>query len=94
MHGFFFFLEFSFKVCFFGKNNRSLSPLFDNPKLDKELRILLRENFPEFCSQDGENTDTCVLFHLFYIFLSLAFSRFCLSPFSSILTISQSEEVS
>ncbi|XP_025077829.1 integrator complex subunit 3-like [Pomacea canaliculata] len=30
----------------------SLSPLFDNPKLDKELRILLRENFPEFCSQD------------------------------------------
>ncbi|KAK7476126.1 hypothetical protein BaRGS_00032619, partial [Batillaria attramentaria] len=30
----------------------SLSPLFDNPKLDKELRTLLRDNFPEFCSQD------------------------------------------
>ncbi|BFZ01574.1 hypothetical protein BsWGS_04613 [Bradybaena similaris] len=30
----------------------SLSPLFDNPKLDKELRNLLRENFVEFCSQE------------------------------------------
>ncbi|XP_005091080.1 integrator complex subunit 3 isoform X2 [Aplysia californica] len=30
----------------------SLSPLFDNPKLDKELRNLLRENFSEFCSQE------------------------------------------
>ncbi|CAG5134392.1 unnamed protein product, partial [Candidula unifasciata] len=31
----------------------SLSPLFDNPKLDKELRTLLRENFVEFCSQEA-----------------------------------------
>ncbi|XP_059154214.1 integrator complex subunit 3-like isoform X2 [Physella acuta] len=30
----------------------SLSPLFDNPKLDKELRNLLREHFTEFCSQE------------------------------------------
>ncbi|ESP00345.1 hypothetical protein LOTGIDRAFT_140883 [Lottia gigantea] len=28
----------------------SLSPLFDNSKLDKELRMLLQETFPEFCS--------------------------------------------
>nr|XP_020666479.1 integrator complex subunit 3 [Pogona vitticeps] len=27
-----------------------LAPLFDNPKLDKELRAILREKFPEFCS--------------------------------------------
>ncbi|XP_050843781.1 integrator complex subunit 3, partial [Serinus canaria] len=27
-----------------------LAPLFDNPKLDKELRAMLREKFPEFCS--------------------------------------------
>ncbi|CAI9735301.1 Hypothetical predicted protein [Octopus vulgaris] len=31
---------------------QSLSPLFDNPKLDKELRALIRENFIEFCSPD------------------------------------------
>lgn len=28
----------------------SLSPLFDNPKLDKELRTMIREQFTEFCS--------------------------------------------
>ncbi|XP_055013298.1 integrator complex subunit 3 [Boleophthalmus pectinirostris] len=27
-----------------------LAPLFDNPKLDRELRAMLRERFPEFCS--------------------------------------------
>ncbi|XP_067832119.1 integrator complex subunit 3 [Heptranchias perlo] len=27
-----------------------LAPLFDNPKLDKELRAMIREKFPEFCS--------------------------------------------
>ncbi|XP_077362341.1 integrator complex subunit 3 isoform X3 [Festucalex cinctus] len=27
-----------------------LAPLFDNPKLDRELRSILRERFPEFCS--------------------------------------------
>ncbi|XP_060550262.1 integrator complex subunit 3 [Pantherophis guttatus] len=27
-----------------------LAPLFDNPKLDRELRAMLREKFPEFCS--------------------------------------------
>ncbi|GFS03973.1 integrator complex subunit 3 [Elysia marginata] len=31
---------------------QSLSPLFDNVKLDKDLRNLLRENFTEFCSQE------------------------------------------
>lgn len=30
--------------------HRHLAPLFDNPKLDKELRAMLREKFPEFCS--------------------------------------------
>ena len=34
---------------------RSLSPLFDNPKLDRELRTMIRENFLEFCSSvEGE----------------------------------------
>ncbi|XP_013787418.1 integrator complex subunit 3-like [Limulus polyphemus] len=28
----------------------SLSPLFDNPKLDKDLRAMVREHFGEFCS--------------------------------------------
>lgn len=28
----------------------TLSPLFDNPKLDKELRLMIREVFAEFCS--------------------------------------------
>uniref|UniRef100_A0A8C5SSF8 Integrator complex subunit 3 n=1 Tax=Laticauda laticaudata TaxID=8630 RepID=A0A8C5SSF8_LATLA len=27
-----------------------LAPLFDNPKLDRELRAMLREKFPEFCT--------------------------------------------
>ncbi|XP_064201684.1 integrator complex subunit 3-like [Anguilla rostrata] len=27
-----------------------LAPLFDNPKLDRELRCMLRDRFPEFCS--------------------------------------------
>ncbi|XP_066577386.1 integrator complex subunit 3 isoform X1 [Amia ocellicauda] len=27
-----------------------LAPLFDNPKLDRELRAMLRDRFPEFCS--------------------------------------------
>ena len=32
---------------------RSLAPLFDNPKLDKDLCTMLRENFAEFCSTAG-----------------------------------------
>lgn len=31
---------------------RSLAPLFDNPKLDKDLCAMLKENFSEFCSTD------------------------------------------
>lgn len=31
---------------------QSLSPLFDNPKLDRELRSLIKENFSKFCSAD------------------------------------------
>lgn len=27
----------------------SLSPLMTNPKLDKELQLLIQESFPEFC---------------------------------------------
>ncbi|XP_070541758.1 integrator complex subunit 3-like isoform X2 [Ptychodera flava] len=30
----------------------TLQPLFDNNKLDKELRAMIRENFAEFCSQE------------------------------------------
>ena len=37
----------------------SLSPLFDNPKLDNELRSMLRENFTEFCSLEGEYVNNC-----------------------------------
>jgi hypothetical protein len=32
---------------------RSLSPLFDNPKLDKELKLMLRDLFAPFCSAEG-----------------------------------------
>jgi len=32
--------------------SRSLAPLFDNPKLDKDLCAMLKENFAEFCSTD------------------------------------------
>ncbi|KAI8512582.1 Integrator complex subunit 3 [Branchiostoma belcheri] len=28
----------------------SLSPLFDNPKLDKDLRVMIRDKFSEFCT--------------------------------------------
>ncbi|KAJ8304786.1 hypothetical protein KUTeg_018369 [Tegillarca granosa] len=34
---------------------QTLSPLFDNSKLDKELRVLVREHFSEFCSQEEPN---------------------------------------
>ena len=35
---------------------QSLSPILDNPKLDHELRGLIRNNLQEFCSapSDGE----------------------------------------
>ena len=43
--------------------HRSLSPLFDNPKLDKELCAMLRENFAEFCSNvEGERFREIFLF--------------------------------
>eukprot|EP00058_Branchiostoma_floridae_P022599 XP_002608089.1 hypothetical protein BRAFLDRAFT_126263 [Branchiostoma floridae] len=31
-------------------HTRSLSPLFDNPKLDKDLRVMIRDKFSEFCT--------------------------------------------
>ncbi|XP_058475262.1 integrator complex subunit 3 isoform X2 [Solea solea] len=34
-----------------------LAPLFDNPKLDRELRSMLRERFPEFCSAPSPPTE-------------------------------------
>ncbi|XP_034401517.1 integrator complex subunit 3 [Cyclopterus lumpus] len=34
-----------------------LAPLFDNPKLDRELRSMLRERFPEFCSSPSPPTE-------------------------------------
>ena len=34
----------------------SLYPLFDSPKLDRELRTKIRETFKEFCL--SSNTDT------------------------------------
>ncbi|XP_041430532.1 integrator complex subunit 3 isoform X2 [Xenopus laevis] len=35
-----------------------LAPLFHNPKLDKELRSMLREKFPEFCSVPSPASET------------------------------------
>lgn len=35
----------------------SLSPLFDNPKLDKELKLLLRERFAPFVNSAAGNND-------------------------------------
>lgn len=35
----------------------SLSPLMDNPKLDKELLLLVQESFPEFCSTSLQPTN-------------------------------------
>lgn len=32
---------------------RSLAPLFESPKLDRELRKIIRETFPEFCSTEA-----------------------------------------
>ena len=43
-------LSYAYYFCGF----RSLSPLFDNPKLDRELRCMIREHFGEFCSVDGK----------------------------------------
>lgn len=43
-----------------------LAPLFDNPKLDRELRSMLRERFPEFCSSPSppsEGQSYTPLFH-------------------------------
>ncbi|XP_057684212.1 integrator complex subunit 3 isoform X2 [Corythoichthys intestinalis] len=34
-----------------------LAPLFDNPKLDRELRSMLRERFPEFCGAPSPPTE-------------------------------------
>uniref|UniRef100_A0A8C5AE63 Integrator complex subunit 3 n=1 Tax=Gadus morhua TaxID=8049 RepID=A0A8C5AE63_GADMO len=34
-----------------------LAPLFDNPKLDRELRSMLRERFPEFCTSPSPPTE-------------------------------------
>lgn len=34
-----------------------LAPLFDNPKLDKELRSMLREKFPEFCKAASSSSE-------------------------------------
>uniref|UniRef100_A0A673ZDQ3 Integrator complex subunit 3 n=1 Tax=Salmo trutta TaxID=8032 RepID=A0A673ZDQ3_SALTR len=34
-----------------------LAPLFDNPKLDRELRSMLRERFAEFCSSPSPPTE-------------------------------------
>uniref|UniRef100_A0A672LBR4 Integrator complex subunit 3-like n=2 Tax=Sinocyclocheilus grahami TaxID=75366 RepID=A0A672LBR4_SINGR len=35
----------------------NLAPLFDNPKLDRELRSMLRERFPEFCNSPSPPTE-------------------------------------
>ncbi|XP_030832490.1 integrator complex subunit 3 [Strongylocentrotus purpuratus] len=36
---------------------QSLSPLFDNTKMDKELRSMIRETFSEFCEADAKPPD-------------------------------------
>lgn len=33
---------------------RSLAALFENPKLDPDLRCLLRDTFPDFCTPVAE----------------------------------------
>jgi hypothetical protein len=33
---------------------RALAPLLESSKLDRDLRVLIRENFTEFCSQEGK----------------------------------------
>ncbi|XP_025829891.1 integrator complex subunit 3 homolog [Agrilus planipennis] len=41
----------------------SLLPLFDNSKLDRELRLMVRETFKEFCSSSSESSskmDDCL----------------------------------
>lgn len=40
---------------------QSLSPLFDNQKLDRELYTMLRENFAEFCSTESSIKDETTL---------------------------------
>lgn len=37
---------------------QSLSPLFDNTKMDKELRGMIRETFAEFCTADAKPPDS------------------------------------
>ncbi|XP_071116601.1 integrator complex subunit 3-like [Haliotis cracherodii] len=39
---------------------QSLSPLFDNPKLDRELRTLLRDKFAEFCSPEAPKEESAL----------------------------------
>ena len=34
----------------------SLSPLMDNPKLDRELLLLVQDSFPEFCTITHNNS--------------------------------------
>ncbi|CAH1257994.1 integrator complex subunit 3-like [Branchiostoma lanceolatum] len=38
----------------------SLSPLFDNPKLDKDLRVMIRDKFSEFCTTTATTAATKV----------------------------------
>ncbi|XP_074650376.1 integrator complex subunit 3-like [Tubulanus polymorphus] len=37
---------------------QSLSPLFDNNRIDRELRNMIRENFTEFCSPEAKDEPT------------------------------------
>eukprot|EP00058_Branchiostoma_floridae_P022608 XP_002608098.1 hypothetical protein BRAFLDRAFT_126262 [Branchiostoma floridae] len=41
-------------------HTRSLSPLFDNPKLDKDLRVMIRDKFSEFCTTTATTAATKV----------------------------------
>ncbi|KAK7115612.1 hypothetical protein V1264_001450 [Littorina saxatilis] len=41
-------------------NTKTLHPLFDNPKLDRELRALVHQNFFEFCNQDAVKEEPLV----------------------------------
>ncbi|KAK3097008.1 hypothetical protein FSP39_005554 [Pinctada imbricata] len=47
----------SLKIILEKRVLQSLSPLFDNVKLDTELRNLIRENFSEFCSPEVVKED-------------------------------------
>lgn len=50
-------IDTAFRVILDKRVLPALSPLLENSKLDRDLRVLIRETFAEFCSQDGNVKD-------------------------------------